>query len=133
LTFVSLWGGFGWVDAVLPAPVFAVVVLALIGSVVTAAASAWRATDARPSGWLVIAVVGGVAGAAAVAVAAFLMHRNLHGRYLLPLAIPMVAVLVSALGAALGRGSASGWRWAAVLIVAAVHGVSFVWVASRYF
>jgi hypothetical protein len=133
LTFTSLWGGFGWVDAILPAPVLVVIVLMLIVSLVTAAASAWRATDARPVGWLVIALAGGVASAAAVAVAAFFMHRNLHGRYLLPVAIPMVCVVVSALGAELGRDHARGWRWVAVLVVAAIHGVSFVWVAGRYF
>lgn len=133
LTFTSLWGGFGWVDAVLPAPMFVVIVVILIASLVAAAVSAWRVTDARPLGWLVIASAGGVASAAAVAVAAFFMQRNMHGRYLLPLAIPMVAVVVSAFGAALGRAHARGWRWVVVLVIAAIHGASFVWVASRYF
>jgi len=133
LTFTSLWGGFGWVDTVLPAPMFVVIVVMLIVSLVAAAASAWRASDGRPFGWLVMALAGGVASAAAVAVAAFFMRRNLHGRYLLPLAIPMVAVVVSALGAQLGRAHARGWRWVAVLVIAALHGASFVWVASRYF
>jgi len=133
LTFTSLWGGFGWVDAILPAPLFVVIVLVLIVSFVTAAAAAWRATDARPAGWLVITLCGGVASAAAVAAAAFFMQRNLHGRYLLPLAIPMAGVVVSALGAGLGHAHMRGWRWVAVFVVAALHGASFVWVAARYF
>ncbi len=68
-----------------------------------------------------------------MAVAAFFMQRNLHGRYLLPLAIPMVAIVVSALGAALGRAHSRGWRWVVVLVIVAIHGASVVSVASRYF
>jgi len=61
------------------------------------------------------------------------MGRNVHGRYLLPVSLP---VTIIALGAAGHWLTASPRRWprtAAMVALALMHGVALLWVAMRYY
>jgi hypothetical protein len=133
LTFASLWGGFGWVDAMLPPIWLALIAVALTVGVVTSAIRLWQSSFRTTATWFALLLVGGALSACTYAAAAFLMHRNLHGRYLLPLAIPIATIVMSELGLACAEARRPVWRWMAVVGVAALHGASFLVVASRYF
>lgn len=129
LTFTSLWSGFGWIDATLPSGVLAGIALLLMALVI---APAWwlRRVSADGAGWFLVLLVGATASAVAYATAAALMQRNLHGRYLLPLVVP----LVIAYGRPLGDWIAADARraWSAAALLALLHGASLWWVVHRY-
>jgi len=126
LTFTSFVSGFGWIDAILPT-----VVLALITA--TFVASLWassRGTD-RQVGWCVAMLLAVAVTVAAAAAAGFLMGRNLHGRYILTAGVAGLAIV----GAGAGRLLATGpewWRAAALVALALLHGISLAFVVTRY-
>jgi len=129
LVFTSLWGGFGWVDTTLPPVLLALLVVVLVLSLVALAVTPHAALRR----WGLASLVGGVMGLTLVAVAASLMGRNVHGRYLLPVSLP---VTIIALGAAGHWLTASPRRWprtAAMVALALMHGVALLWVAMRYY
>lgn len=129
LTYSSLWGGFGWVDAILPEPMLAFVALALVAglvAVVTCASNTLRI--------LAIASLGtGTVGFAALSVASALMHRNLHGRYLLPLAVSVTVLVMAPAGAWIDSSRLRAVRWIVALLAAGLHGASLYVVAARYY
>jgi len=128
LTFASLWGGFGWVDAMLPAPLLLIVVLLLVASLV----SAWWHGTSRARAFTMVLLAGAMVSAIVLFVATAMMHRNLHGRYLLPIAIPATLVVGAALGHAIATRPHLAWRWGTAIILATLHGLSLAWVVLRY-
>jgi len=131
LTFVSLWGGFGWLDALLPQPILVAVVTLLLSSVLAMAHAAVTGRERTQQAWLLVFTAGALLSAVTYATAAGLMHRNLHGRYLLPLAVPVTIVIGAWLGSAVEQGRE--WRqWALASVLVLLHGMSLWWVVARY-
>jgi len=106
LTSLTFWGGFGWLDVVLPASLVGLLAgasgLALVLLLVWTA----RAKDGRMLVWLACAAAGFVLSAAAYAVSVIaLTPADLHGRYLLGLYLLVLTVSWSSLA----RFERSGW------------------------
>ena len=133
LTFASLWGGFGWVDAMLPPALLTLLAGVLALGMVASAIRLQRSSAGTPATWFSALLLGGALAAGADGAAAMLMDRNLPGRFLLPLAIPMITIVMAELGMACAHARLSAWRWAAVVVLAALHGASLLVVAARYF
>lgn len=127
LTFTSLVSGFGWIDAILPG-----VVLAAVAGMCAAGfwAAPRHATD-RQIGWLSGQLLGVLATLAAAALAAYLMRRNLHGRYVLAAGVSGLALLAPGLGRLLTQWTPDR-RLVAAAGLTALHGISLAWVLARY-
>lgn len=132
LTFSSFWSGFGWIDSVVPSVALSVFALLMSAATVTTMMTWWRGGHYRQLGWMGCYLVGAFGSLAAYAAASYLMGRNIHGRYLMALAIPMVALLTTGAGAVLSM-SAPSLRVLAIAVAAAIHGLSLAWVMLRYF
>jgi hypothetical protein len=129
LTFSSLWGGFGWVDALLPDHLLGLVVVLLVGGLV----ALWRSALPGLRLWGLGSLAVGIIGVALVAAASFLMGRNVHGRYLLPVVLPVTIVALGAAGHLAGRTRSVRWRAAALLPIVVLHGLALLSVAQRYY
>lgn len=129
LTFTSLWGGFGWLDAILPPTLLRVIVGALVAGLV----ALWATPHAALRQTGLLALSAGTVGLASVAVASSLMQRNVHGRYLLPLALVVTVLTLAPAGAALRDTRHAWFRWGTAILLAALHGGSVWLVAMRYF
>ncbi len=132
LTFTSLWSGFGWIDAILPAWLLAT--LALLATVAIAAAIVidWRERATARQAFRLAIVIGGLGAVTAAAIASYLMGRNLHGRYLFMTLVPLMVVPASVAWAHIAR---LPW-WGRVILgaaLAALHGGALAWVAMRYY
>lgn len=131
LTFTSLWSGFGWIDTILPVSVLTAMAVA---TALVAATSVGADTPGRPRRhmWRLAIWIGAGVSVAAVAVATFMMGRNVHGRYLLGIMLPLVAASAAGL-----------FEWVAArpfvvralsgVVLAALHGYSLAFVLMRYF
>jgi len=129
LMFASLWGGFGWVDTILPDALLALLVILLVLGLLAQALT----TSAPLRLWGLASLFGGVVGITLVAVAASLMGRNVHGRYLLPVALPTTIIALGAAGHWIMADHRGWWRRAAVITLALIHGIALIWVAARYY
>lgn len=137
LTFSSFWGGFGWIDGVPPAAALsglsAIVIAVVLGSLLALAGR----HRVRSAGWLSAVLVGGMCSVAAYAAAGFLMHRNIHGRYLIALAVPVMAAMAYGTGAWLSPSQSghvrSPLRLAMLAVICAIHGLSLAWILARYY
>lgn len=129
LTFTSLWGGFGWLDAILPETALRVIVLSLVTGIVML-----RLTPhPQLRGLGLMALAGGVIALAVLAEAAWQMKRNLHGRYMLPMAVVVTVLTMAAAGAAISDCRRRLPAWFTAVLLAAVHGTSLLTCAIRYF
>jgi len=129
LVFTSLWGGFGWVDTILPGALLASLVIALMLSLVALAVTPHAALRR----WGLASLMGGAIGLTLVAVAASLMGRNVHGRYLLPVSLPVTIIALGAAGHWLATSRRNWPRPLAMVALALMHGVALLWVALRYY
>jgi hypothetical protein len=129
LTFTGVWGGFGWADTMLPDAIMALLVI-LFGLGLLAVALTPHAPLRR---WALASLVASVLGVALVAIAASMMGRNVHGRYLLPVALPVAIITLSAAGHWLSTTPHAWPRAAAMLTLALMHGGALLWVAMRYY
>lgn len=129
LTFTGVWGGFGWADTMLPDAIMALLVI-LFGLGLLAVALTPHAPLRR---WALASLAASVLGVALVAVAASMMGRNVHGRYLLPVSLPVAIITLSAAGHWLSTTPHAWPRAAALLTLALMHGGAFLWVAMRYY
>jgi len=127
-TFTSLWGGFGWLDTMLPAPLLIAIVLGLSAGLLLT----WLHLPHRARALTIIVTAGGIVSAAVTLTAVVLMQRNLHGRYLLPIVVPVTMVVMSAAGRWLWDSPSAPVRWAVGTGLALLHGCSLAWVSLRY-
>jgi hypothetical protein len=134
LTWTSLWGGFGWLNAILPEPTISIVtVLAAAAAIVTLIAAA-RPADGRQALILVCGVAGLAASAAAAALSSYGLHRNIHGRYLLGGCLIGLCLLVApAVLAPARRVSATGRAIALLALCGGLHAFSLIFLLERYF
>lgn len=126
LTFTSFMSGFGWIDAILPTVVLAMITAACV----VALWASSRGTN-RQVAWFVSMLTAVMATVAAAAAAGYLMRRNLHGRYILTAGVAGVAIIGAGAGRVLAAGPAWG-RSAAIVALALLHGFSLAFVLTRY-
>jgi hypothetical protein len=126
LTFTSFMSGFGWIDAILPTMVLALITAACVAALWASS----RGTD-RQVAWFVTMLVAVAATVTAAATAGFLMRRNLHGRYMLTAGVAGMAIIGAGAGRLLAAGPAV-WRTVAVVALALLHGISLAFVITRY-
>lgn len=134
LTWTSLWGGFGWADAILPSPAIAVVTVMAAGAAIFTLVMAARDATGRRALITVCGVVGIALSAAAAAVSSYGLHRNVHGRYLLGAAIVGLCLLPAPALLAQGKRIPVAARSAALLaLVCGLHGFALVFLLEQYF
>jgi hypothetical protein len=132
LTFVSLWSGFGWIDTILPSQVLAGLAAAIAVACAGAVAADLHAGAPRRQGWRLIIWVGALGSVAAVAAATFMMGRNIHGRYLIAVMVPLLAASTAGAFEWLATRALAA-RIALALALAALHGYCLAFVLTRYF
>jgi hypothetical protein len=128
----SFWGGFGWIDTVLPAGVVAVLAAIVATGVLLTGVSIVRHRDARHTVWILLLGSGGVAALAAYAVSNYFLNRNLHGRYLVGLYICtlLAAWTIPILSEARPKMPV---RLLVIGTVVAIHAYALPFVLLRYF
>jgi hypothetical protein len=90
LLSASFWGGFGWIDAVLPAVMVTALTTIVATGLVLTGLSIARRRDIRHTIWVLLLGAGATAALATYAVSNHFLGRNLHGRYLVGLYIAIV-------------------------------------------
>jgi hypothetical protein len=140
LLSLSFWEGFGWVDT-LPGDEFVTVLVVLasaaaIGVLVCVA----RAGHVRRALWLGLLSCGWLASLVLFAVSSYYLHRNLHGRYLIGLYLPILATCGSSVALVphmtrftrLRRlGISREWLLASAAII--IHAWALRFILLRYF
>ena len=132
LLSASFWGGFGWIDAVLPPELVVALTTTVAVALMLTGLSIARRQDIRQTVWVLTLGAGGIATLAAYAVSNQFLDRNLHGRYLVGL---YVATLLAAWTVPILSGERSRLR-VRVLVVAtviAIHAYALPFVLLRYF
>lgn len=137
LTSVTFWGGFGWLDTLLPDRL--VSLLAAASGLAAVALLLWiaRTGAVRTAVAIALAAAGATASLAAYALSVILLTpADLHGRYVLGLYLCVLLLAWSGVP----RAAEAGWlrsplaaAAAAMLGPAAVHGFALAFVTLRYF
>jgi hypothetical protein len=132
LTSSFFWGGFGWVDTVLPNGVVIALSAVVALGVMLSGWSVARRQDGRHALWIVLLAAGGTAALAAYAVSNYFVNRNLHGRYLVGV---YAAALLAAWTIPLLRGPQPSERVRPLLLAAVIgiHAFALPFVLLRYF
>jgi hypothetical protein len=132
LLSASFWGGFGWIDAVLPAGVIAALTTIVAAGLIVTGVSIARHREARHTVWILVLGAGGIAALAAYAVSNYYLGRNLHGRYLVGLYLwtLLAAWTIPILQADRSRVPV---RFLVVGAVIAIHAYALPFVLLRYF
>jgi hypothetical protein len=132
LLSTSFWGGFGWIDTVLPPALVIVLTTGLAAGLILTGWSIARRRDPRHAAWTVILGVSGTATLAAYAVSTYFLDRNLHGRYLIGL---YVATVLAAWTIPFpdDRRPRLALRFMLIAAVVAVHAYALPFVLLRYF
>jgi hypothetical protein len=134
LTWTSLWGGFGWINPVLPpfaiAAVTIAVSLAAAGTLLLYA----REKDGRGATIAVCVIAAMLASVAAVALSSFGLNRNVHGRYLLGVCVIGMCLLAAPFLITGGRRLGESARSAALYaFCCALHGYALSFLVEKYF
>jgi hypothetical protein len=135
LTSTTFWGGFGWLEKLLPDGI--VSALAGASGLAVAGLLAWvgRRGSGRALFWLICAAAGYVASAIAYAYSARLIFSDVHGRYLLGLYLGALVIAWSVVArSGEGRIGRSGLVTAVAAACAlALHAWTLTWLIGRYF
>ncbi len=132
LLSTSFWGGFGWIDAVLPTGIVVLLILAMAMGLILTGWTIARRENIRQAGWLILLAAGGAASLVAYAVSNYFLNRNLHGRYLIGLYLS--AILAAWTIPLLWRDRAAGPARATIIAaVVVVHAYALPFVLLRYF
>jgi hypothetical protein len=136
LLFTTFWSGFGWLDTVLPDLCLAALALGCAAAFVGLVTRLTARGDSRRIAWLIAVLAGGFGSAAAYAVAGFYLNRDVHGRYLIALYLPLIVLIWQAVALDRQTGATPRWlrRSRVGLVVAAValHAFSISFVLTRY-
>lgn len=134
LTWTSLWGGFGWADAILPAAAISIVTVLAAGAAMLTSIAAARSADGRQAVVIVCGVAGLAASAAAAALSSYGLHRNVHGRYLIGACVIGLCLLVAPAVLAPGRRVPPWVRATALLaFCGGVHAFALMFLLEKYF
>jgi len=131
LTYTSFVSGFGWIDAILPTWMLAMIATTAVGAFVIAVWTGHLRHEHRRLTWMVVGMAAVLTAIAAFASAGYIMNRNLHGRYMLTAGLIGLAVMGTGAGRSLAIAP-SRLRAAVVLLLCAIHGFSLAWVTARY-
>jgi hypothetical protein len=136
LTSVTFWGGFGWLEKLLPTGI--VSVLAGASGLALAGLLAW--VGSRRSGralvWIACAAAGYVVSAIAYAFSARLIFVEVHGRYLLGLYLAALVIAWSVVARWSDDGGIGRSRVATSVAAAcalALHAWTLTYLLGRYF
>jgi hypothetical protein len=135
LTSITFWGGFGWLETLLPWRMISM--LAGASGVALAALLWWigRTGSGRALFWVGCALAGYALSVATYAASARIMFGDLHGRYLLGIYLSGLVIAWSVVA----RAAQSGRTKAVVLLSVAslgcliVHTYALIFIVSRYF
>ena len=132
LLSTSFWGGFGWIDTVLPQALIIVLTTSLAAALILTGWSIARRRDWRQAALTVLLGGGATVALAAYAVSTYFLNRNLHGRYLVGL---YVATVLAAWTIPFPDRRPSGMPLRFMLIgaVVAIHAYVLPFVLLRYF
>jgi hypothetical protein len=144
LTSSSFWGGFGWLDILLPDALIVGLIAAAGCLAVWLLAAIRRSRDERRAAWLAFLALGWLASFTATTVASYFSNRSLHGRYLMGVYFSCLPVIATApalarLDRTIARGRSRPSSWAAVargvppIACAALHAFVLSFILSRYF
>jgi len=139
LLSLSFWGGFGWLDTLLPVPLVVGLIAAAGGLAVWLLAAIRRSGDERRAVWLAWLAFGWLAAFVVTAAASYFSNRSLHGRYLMGVyftCLPVVATApaLARLNPTNGRGPSSlSGAGALAIACAALHAFVLSYILSRYF
>jgi hypothetical protein len=134
LTWTTLWGGFGWVNPILPSLAIGLVTIAVSVAAAGTLLRYARQDDGDGAVVAVCAVAGIMASAAAIAISSFGLQRNVHGRYLLGACVVGVCLLVAPFLITGGRRIGDSARSAALFaFVCALHGYALSFLLRTYF
>jgi hypothetical protein len=141
LLSIFFWGGFGWLDTLLPVPLIVVLIAAAGCLAIWLLAAIRRSGDERRAAWLAWLAFGWLAAFTVTAAASYFSNRSLHGRYLMGVyftCLPVVATApaLARLSSTNGRGPSSlaGVAAGALPIAcAALHAFVLSYILSRYF
>lgn len=133
LTWTTLWGGFGWADAILPAAAIAVATVFALGTAAITLARDARNGDGRAALLTVSGVLGLAGGIAAAAYSSYGLHRNMHGRYLLGAAVVGLCLLTTPALLAGRRVSNAGIAAVLLSLCCGLHAFSLMFLLEKYF
>jgi hypothetical protein len=134
LTWTSLWGGFGWADAVLPSPAVAIVTVTIAAAGALTLVTAARQRDAAIARAASLGLLGIAASIAAAAISSYGLHRNVHGRYLLGACVIGLCLVVAPWWVGDGRRAPRGGRTAVLLgLCCALHAYAIGFLLEKYF
>jgi hypothetical protein len=132
LLSTSFWGGFGWIDTVLPTVLIVALTTSVAAAIILTSLSIARRREVRQAIWIGFLGAGGTAALAAYAVSNHFLDRNLHGRYLI--GVYVAAILCSwtvpMLDAERSRRPVRALLLGGVL---AVHAYALPFILRRYF
>jgi hypothetical protein len=136
LTSVTFWGGFGWLEKLLPGGIVAA--LSGASGLALAALFAWvgRRRSGRALVWLSGAAAGYGVSAAAYAFTSRLIFTDVHGRYLLGLYLAALVVAWSVVARWCdegGRGRTAIVTGCIAVSVLALHAWTLRFLLGRYF
>ena len=139
LLSTTFWGGFGWVDTILPPFVLALLSVGTAAATIIVLRRLSVSRDVRKFCWLVTSALAFFATVALYAAATFWMSPDLHGRYLIG---PYLFALLVAWSPGLcadeggGRVSLKPNEWVARgmwLLVVVGHASALLTILTRYF
>jgi hypothetical protein len=133
LLFTTFWSGFGWLETQMPGALLGLLAAAMVAGLIGTPAWLARRRRFRSLGWFGLVAAGAIASVGAIAVADFALHRNVHGRYLVGLYVPLLVLAGQALTAIPEDGRARVARPAVACLLLALHAASAVIVLTRYF
>jgi hypothetical protein len=141
LLSASFWGGFGWLDTILPEPLIVGLLAAAGCLALWLLAAIRRSGDERRAVCLAWLAAGWLAAFTVTAAASYFSNRSLHGRYLMGVYFACLPVVATAPALARpnttnGPGRSSlPWAAAGVLPIAcaALHAFVLSFILSRYF
>jgi hypothetical protein len=137
LLTVSFWGGFGWLDRLLPSWAVALYTALTAGGLIALLVIIARARDAVLFARGVVLMIGAAASLAVYAVGTLYFSPDIHGRYLIGLYLAGLGVCGSPIMLVPERssGAASGFSRTFVLLttLGAMYAAVFWFVIGRYF
>lgn len=135
LTFTSFWSGFGWIDTILPAGLLVLLSAGTALGLAGGLAGLFHRRSRRQLAWTLGLIAGALASMAALGLAGALMNRNVHGRYLVGVYVPLVVVAWQGWATLAARPDLTGRLTGAALVATLViaQSVSFITVVVRHY
>jgi hypothetical protein len=129
LLSASFWGGYGWLERMLPEWWITIFVSATAVAAAILMRRLWRDLDEPRAKALAIMFCGGVISLALYAAGSLAYSPDLHGRYLVGLFVAALAIVWTPLL----RQRSTWWTTGALTLVAVSYGAALCFVITRYY